>query len=116
MVIDGQPRGTLVPGDVVGCRLAAETARFGELADTWWDEYYGPMELRVEEFRIEHPGDPLAVEIADEVVVSLDRSAVNEVAVEIEDGHTSTGTGQSIRHRAGQHAAATDRHRNFAIE
>jgi NAD+ kinase len=28
VVIDGQPRGTLAPGDVVSCRPAAETARF----------------------------------------------------------------------------------------
>jgi trans-aconitate methyltransferase len=53
----------------VRAKIAAsgfETVGFFALpVSSWWDEYYGPMELRVEELRLEHPGDPLAAEIAD---------------------------------------------------
>jgi SAM-dependent methyltransferase len=62
--------------DGVRARIAAagfESVGFFPLpASSWWDEYYGPMELRVQEFRIEHPGDPLAAEIADEASKEID--------------------------------------------
>lgn len=60
----------------VRARIAAagfETVGFFPLpASSWWDEYYGPMELRVEEFRVEHPGDPVADDIAGEASKEID--------------------------------------------
>ena len=60
----------------VQAKIAAsgfETVGFFPLpASSWWDEYYGPMELRIEEFRLGHPGDPLAAEIAGEASKEID--------------------------------------------
>ena len=58
--------------DESGVRAAVSAAGFDTIgcfplpAAAWWNEYYGPMEQRVAEFRAQHEDDPLATEIADE--------------------------------------------------
>jgi SAM-dependent methyltransferase len=56
--------------DESGVRTAVGNAAFETVgffvlpADSWWKDYYGPMEERTEQFKAAHVGDPLAVEIA----------------------------------------------------
>jgi trans-aconitate methyltransferase len=56
--------------DEQGIRAAVGAAAFNTLAffplpaEAWWDDYYGPMESRIEALRTDHPNDPVASEIA----------------------------------------------------
>ncbi|MGD8441703.1 MAG: class I SAM-dependent methyltransferase [Holophagae bacterium] len=59
-------------GGVRDAIMAAGYATVGQFvlpADSWWDDYYRPMELRLAEFTASHRGDPVAREIA----VNVDR-------------------------------------------
>ena len=40
--------------------------------ESWWNEYYGPMEERIPEFLDGHPSDPVAREIADEATNEIE--------------------------------------------
>jgi SAM-dependent methyltransferase len=39
---------------------------------SWWDEYYGPLQRNIEEFRDRHAGEADAMEIADEAQREID--------------------------------------------
>ncbi len=64
--------------DESGVRDAVSAAGFDTVgsfplpAAAWWDEYYGPMENRVAEFRARHGGDAVASEIAEEAEKEID--------------------------------------------
>lgn len=44
---------------------------------SWWNEYYGPMERRVAEFRARHRGEITATEIADEAQKEIETYRLN---------------------------------------
>ena len=64
--------------DEEGVRAAVRSAGFDTIgffvlpADSWWNEYYGPMEERVQQFLKAHPDDPTATEIADEATREIE--------------------------------------------
>jgi trans-aconitate methyltransferase len=39
---------------------------------SWWDEYYGPMEMKIPEFLAAHPNDSIAREIAEEATGEIE--------------------------------------------
>jgi SAM-dependent methyltransferase len=63
--------------DELGVRAAITAAGYETIGsfvlppESWWDEYYGPMEARVNEFRAAHPDDELAAEIADGAITEI---------------------------------------------
>jgi len=50
--------------DAITAAGYATVGQFDLPADSWWDDYYHPMELRVAEFTASHGDDPVAREIA----------------------------------------------------
>jgi trans-aconitate methyltransferase len=64
--------------DENGVRKAVAAAGFETIGSfplppqAWWDDYYGPMEQRVAEFRTQHEGDTVATEIAEEAEKEID--------------------------------------------
>lgn len=58
--------------DERGVRDAVAAAGYSTLghfvlpSESWWDEYYGPMQTRLVEFRATHRNDPTADAVADE--------------------------------------------------
>jgi len=61
--------------DQAGVRASIEAAGFDTVgsfvlaADSWWNDYYGPMEARIAAFRSRHFNDP----VADEIAIEADR-------------------------------------------
>jgi hypothetical protein len=61
-----------------GIRSRIEAASYRTVASfplppsAWWDEYYDPMQTRIEDLRTRHPGDPAAVEIATAAETEID--------------------------------------------
>jgi SAM-dependent methyltransferase len=64
--------------DESGVREAVSAAGFDTIgsfplpAAAWWNDYYGPMEQRVAEFRAQHEGDTIATEIAEDADKEID--------------------------------------------
>lgn len=64
--------------DERGVRAAITAAGYKTLgffvlpAESWWDEYYSPMEVQVRQFLRKHSGDALAAEVAAEAEREID--------------------------------------------